>query len=109
MFGGRKAFFEACALDAIKQNRTHEIEINGSEVLLVNDEGTIHALSPYCTHDGGNLDAEEVHDHQIECPRHGARFDVRTGEVTRMPAVYGLTRYPIKIENGKVFVELKDK
>ncbi|MCB2198301.1 Rieske 2Fe-2S domain-containing protein [bacterium] len=106
--GGAKKFFEACAVDDVKLNQTHEVEVNGEDVLLVNDGGEIHGLSPYCTHDGENLDAEEVHDHQVECPRHGARFDVRSGEVTRMPAVYGIASYPIKVENGKVFVEVDE-
>lgn len=106
--GGAKKFFEACAVHDVKLNRTHEVEVNGEDVLLVNDGGEIFGLSPYCTHDGEGLDAEEVHDHQVECPRHGARFDVRTGEVTRMPAVYGIASYPIKIENGKVFVEVDE-
>lgn len=106
--GVSRKFFHACALGDVKLNRTHEVEVNGEDILLVNDEGDIHALSAYCTHDGENLDAEEVHDHQIECPRHGARFDVRTGEVTRMPAVFGIAAYPIKIENGKVFVEVDE-
>ena len=106
--GGRKQFIHACALSDIKLNQTHEVEVNGEEVLLANDNGTVYAVSPYCTHDGENLDAEEVVDHQIECPRHGARFDVRTGEVTQMPAVFGIASYPIKIEDGQVYVEVDE-
>ena len=42
---------------------------------------------------------------EVECPRHGARFDVRTGHATRMPAVGALTTYPVSIENGQVYAE----
>lgn len=106
--GGSKKFFEACEVDDVKKNRTHEVEVNGEKVLLVNDEGEINCFSPYCTHDGQDLDAEEVVNHQLECPRHGAHFDARTGEVLQMPAVVDLAKFPIKIEEGKIFVEVDE-
>src|SRR5205807_2189460 len=44
----------------------------------------------------------------VECPRHGSRFDVRTGQVTGLPAVIPAKTYPVTVENGEIFVELRD-
>jgi len=46
-----------------------------------------------------------VLDYQIECPRHGARFDIRTGAVTRLPATDPIPTYPVKIEDGLIYIE----
>jgi len=97
----------ACAIDDLEVNTTKLVEIDGKLVLLANDEGTIHALSGYCTHDGQMLDGEEVHDGQVECTRHGAMFDVQTGDVTQMPAVTGLKKYSVKVDEGMILVAIE--
>jgi len=92
--------------DELPEGSAKTVEIAGKKILLVNDEGEIYALSAHCTHDGEELNAAEVHDHEVECPRHGARFSVETGDVTRMPAVYGLATYDVRVENGQIHVEV---
>ena len=73
--------------------------------IVLNIDGEIFAIADLCTHDGGPLEDGEVCDHQIECPRHGARFDVRTGRVTRPPASDPIPTYAVKVEDGMVYVE----
>ncbi len=97
-------FVDVMAVDDLPENKTMIVEAGSKRVLLANDEGEIRAVSPYCTHDGGDLDGEEVDDHEIICHRHGARFDLRDGSVTRMPAVFGLSTFETKVENGRIFV-----
>ena len=102
----KKQFVDVMAVEDLPMNRTMIADAGGKRVLLANDNGEIHAVSPYCTHDGGDLDGEEVEEHEVACHRHGARFDVRTGEATRMPAIFGLTAFKTKVEDGRIFVEI---
>lgn len=64
------------------------------------------ALQDLCTHDDGPLGEGTVVDGQVECPRHGARFDAKTGAATRMPAIVPVKTYPVKAENGDILVQL---
>jgi 3-phenylpropionate/trans-cinnamate dioxygenase ferredoxin subunit len=59
-----------------------------------------------CTHDGGPLAEGELSDHVITCPRHGARFDIRTGKALSFPATQPTPVHEVKVEGGDVFVRL---
>jgi len=65
------------------------------------------AIEDRCSHDDNPLDEGDVEDGQIICPRHGARFDLATGEARRMPAVAPVRTFPVKVEGGAVFVEVE--
>jgi 3-phenylpropionate/trans-cinnamate dioxygenase ferredoxin subunit len=75
-------------------------------IALANVDGEYYAIDDVCTHDGGSLDQGEVFGHEIECPRHGAHFDVRTGEALTLPAVFPVKTYPVRIEGNDILVEL---
>ena len=81
------------------------VEVDGVEVVVVNVEGRYYALEDVCTHDGGPLGEGKLEGCQLICPRHGARFDVRTGAALTMPAVEPAPTYEVRIENGDVLVE----
>lgn len=81
-------------------------EVDGTFVALFNVGGEFFAIADICTHDGGPLAEGELRDQAIVCPRHGARFDVRTGEVISFPATEPVPAYPVRIRGGKVEVEL---
>ncbi|WP_374686666.1 non-heme iron oxygenase ferredoxin subunit [Promineifilum sp.] len=81
----------------------HEFEED--TVIVLNVGGEFYCIADLCTHDGGPLADGELHDHQIECPRHGACFDVRTGRVTRLPATEPIPTYRVRIEDGAIWVE----
>lgn len=76
------------------------------EVLLCNVEGSIFAIEDVCTHDGGALDQGELQGACIECPRHGAIFDVRTGAVLALPAVIPLMTFPVEVRDDDVYVDV---
>ncbi|MXX88778.1 MAG: Rieske 2Fe-2S domain-containing protein [Boseongicola sp. SB0677_bin_26] len=59
-----------------------------------------------CTHEQVHLADGLVMDYEIECPKHNATFDYRTGEARRAPACVNLATYPVKIENGSVWIEI---
>lgn len=79
-------------------------EIAGERIALFNVEGKLYVLRDVCTHDGGILTGGTLRGYIIECPRHGAQFDVRTGAVVRMPAYVGVDTYPVHIEGNDVFI-----
>lgn len=79
-----------------------------THLALANVNGEIYAIEDVCTHDGGPLGEGEVLDFEVECPRHGARFDVRTGKVTAFPAVVGVKTFPVRVEDGEVKVVIED-
>ncbi|MDE0696935.1 MAG: MocE family 2Fe-2S type ferredoxin [Boseongicola sp.] len=59
-----------------------------------------------CTHEQAHLEDGLVMDHEIECPKHNATFDYRTGEAKRAPACVSLATYPVRIEDGSVWIEI---
>ena len=59
-----------------------------------------------CTHEKVNLGEGLVIDYTIECPKHNGQFDYRTGEAMRMPACINLKTYRVKVENGRVLIEI---
>jgi len=69
-------------------------------------DGTWGAIDNVCTHDGGTLGEGELEDCAVECPRHGARFDLRTGEVLALPAVFPVNAYPVRVVDGRVEVKI---
>ncbi len=81
--------------------------INGRSIALFNADGTIYAIEDICTHDGGPLVEGELDGYEIECPRHGARFDIRTGRALRMPAFEPIETYEVRIEGDEILVAVE--
>jgi 3-phenylpropionate/trans-cinnamate dioxygenase ferredoxin subunit len=77
-------------------------EIDGLPIVLYSLNGKYFATGDECSHDGGPIGDGEIDGNEIVCPRHGARFDVRTGKVTGMPAVADIPSYPIRVVDGKI-------
>jgi 3-phenylpropionate/trans-cinnamate dioxygenase ferredoxin subunit len=85
--------------------RTFDIPDGGS-VAVCNADGKLYAVEDVCTHDGGPLGEGILEGCAIECPRHGAQFDIRTGEVLRAPAYLPIRTFPARAENGAIQVEI---
>jgi metal-sulfur cluster biosynthetic enzyme/nitrite reductase/ring-hydroxylating ferredoxin subunit len=84
------------------------VEVEGEMVALFHVDGAFYALDDVCTHDGGPLADGELRDHKISCPRHGAKFDIRTGAALTMPAVRATRAHDVKVEGHGVWVRLRD-
>ena len=82
------------------------VTAGGRRLALCNVNGQYYAIDDVCTHDGGPLDQGELDGIEIECPRHGARFDVTTGRATCMPAVVPVKTYDVRVEGGEVQVNV---
>jgi len=83
---------------------------DGTEVVLVCVNASIFAIQAICSHQQAWLDGGWVHPeaHEVECPLHEGRFDVRTGEPTRLPPIDPIKTYPVRMEGGEIFVAKGD-
>lgn len=78
---------------------------DGVEILICNVDGRLYAIEDVCTHDGGPLDQGTLEGACVVCPRHGATFDVRTGEALTLPAVVPLMTFALDVEGDDVYVD----
>ena len=78
----------------------------GKRLLICHTDEGFFAVDDTCTHDDGPLADGWLEGHAIECPRHGARFDVRTGKVLCLPAAVGIRSYPVTVEGDDVKVSM---
>jgi len=86
---------------------THRVvDVDGAQIAVFNVNGQYYAIEDVCTHDGGMLTGGPVENDEVICPRHGARFCVRTGEALSPPAFEPVATLPVRIENG--IVEVRD-
>ena len=99
-------WIDVAAAEDLIQGGVSLVDVNGTEVAIFNIAGRLYAIEDVCTHDGGTLADGEVQGFEIECPRHGARFDLRTGRVTAPPAWEDIGTFPVRIRNGRV--QIKD-
>ena len=83
-------------------------EFSEETVVVFNVDGEFFCIADLCTHDNGPLEDGELEDHEIECPRHGARFDIRTGKALCLPATSPVPTFAVKVENGDIYVESPD-
>ena len=97
---------EVARTEDIPVGKVIVVEAGGRRIALCNYDGTIYAIDDECTHDRGSLDQGELIDNEIECPRHGARFDVTTGRATCLPAVLPVKTYKVVVNGGTVAVEV---
>ena len=100
------AFRQAAKLDDIAPGQVKVVTLGDEDVALCNVAGVIYAVANVCTHDGGPLGEGSLHGDQIECPRHGARFDVRTGAVKSLPAIVPIPTFQVKVDGKDILVEV---
>ncbi len=83
--------------------------VGGREVVLCMLDDQVHAVDGICTHEDLPLDGGEVDDGVLECPWHGARYDIRTGRVLALPATRPIAVYPVQVDDeGVVYVDLPE-
>lgn len=81
-----------------------QVEIDGSLVAVFNVDGTFYAIDDLCTHDGGELAGGAMDGDVVICPRHGARFCLRTGAALTPPACEPVRTYETRVTDGTVEV-----
>ncbi len=76
---------------------------------MANVNGEFYAFADVCTHDGGPLAEGELQGFTVRCPRHGAKFDIRTGKALTMPATRATVAHEVKVVDGDVYIRLNEE
>lgn len=82
------------------------VTAGGKRIALCNTGEALYAIDDMCSHDRGPLDQGKLIGNRIECPRHGAQFDVVTGKALTLPAIRPIKTYNLRVEDGAVEVEV---
>jgi 3-phenylpropionate/trans-cinnamate dioxygenase ferredoxin component len=97
-------YYEIGPADELLNGERLFVEIGEFQIVLFNIAGGFFAIADLCSHDDGPLGDGEVEDHQVICPRHGARFDLRSGAVLSLPASEDIPAFPVIVEDGQIKV-----
>jgi naphthalene 1,2-dioxygenase system ferredoxin subunit len=99
-------WIDAAAHSEVPEDDVIGFDAGGVELALYGVDGTVYATAGICTHGHARLCDGFLDGHEIECPLHQGKFDIRNGNATCAPATEAVRVYPVKIENGRVFVDL---
>ena len=99
-------YLRVSKIEEILPGQARSFEVEDLQVLICNVDGELYAIEDVCTHDEASFAQGEWAGCEIECPRHGARFDVTTGNVTALPAVLPLETFPVRINEGNVEIDI---
>ncbi|MDE2744495.1 MAG: non-heme iron oxygenase ferredoxin subunit [Chloroflexota bacterium] len=95
------------SLDEIEPGTARVVEAGGQSIALCRvEEGDLYAIENRCTHDDGPLGEGELDGDRIECPRHGALFDVTTGRAVTLPAIGKVRCFAVSVDDGQVQIEV---
>ncbi|HRE49533.1 MAG TPA: non-heme iron oxygenase ferredoxin subunit [Aggregatilineales bacterium] len=95
-------FITIAAAADLKSGERIVVEVKDHYIAVFNVGGTYYAIEDICTHDDGPLAEGELTEYVIECPRHGAQFDIRSGKNLSLIAPRPVARYEVRVENGQV-------
>jgi 3-phenylpropionate/trans-cinnamate dioxygenase ferredoxin subunit len=94
----------ACAED-IAVDKSKRVVVNGISIAIFHLEDGYYAIDDTCPHQGASLAFGELTTGVIACPRHGALFNVRSGEVLSLPALCGVRSFPLEIREGSIYID----
>ena len=92
----------------IPAGRAEVFDVEDRKIAVFRLEDGFYAIEDICTHDGGPLAEGEIEEDQVICPRHGARFNIKTGDALTLPAVTPVESYPVRVEGNELFIGLPD-
>ncbi len=93
-------------LAALPAGHTKTVTVNDQRILVCHVAGQFYAIGDVCTHDNGPLGEGRLEGYEVECPRHGARFDVRTGHVVCFPAIRPVPTYTVTVHGQSLLIEV---
>lgn len=97
-------FAKVASTNEIAPGQCLLVTVKGTDIALFNVDGNFFALSNACTHEEGPLAEGEISGHEVICPWHGAKFDIRTGEVLGPPAYDAVTCYEVHVSGRDIEV-----
>lgn len=101
-------FLRVCKTSEIPDPGKRTFAVDDTLVVVVRIAGKFYCLDDICTHDGGPLGDGLLTDYALACPRHGAQFDVRTGEALTMPATEKTVVHEVQVRGDEVYVKLQE-
>ncbi|MBP7274663.1 MAG: Rieske (2Fe-2S) protein [Kiritimatiellae bacterium] len=102
-----RQWLDVCAeTDFLETDRREWTGPDGEEVIVIRKDRQYFALSNQCTHAQALMIGATIDGYEIECPLHGARFDIRSGRVTAPPATTSLKCYPVRVADGRVWIRI---
>lgn len=101
-----ETWMEATSVDKVPADDVAAFAVQGRDIALYSVDGEIYATDNICTHGHARLCDGFLDGHEIECPLHQGKFDVRNGAALCAPLTENIRSYPVRIEGGKVFVDL---
>ena len=99
-------FHKVATTSDLDEDEAMQVVVEGKELALINLDGELFALDDICTHAYASMSDGYIEGNCIECPLHGAQFDIRTGKAETPPATEDLVSYKVKVEDGDVFIGL---
>jgi 3-phenylpropionate/trans-cinnamate dioxygenase ferredoxin subunit len=99
-------FVAVATLEEIGPGERLFFDVDRRSIVLFNIANGLYAIDDLCSHDGGPVGEGEVEGHAIECPRHGARFDLESGKALNLPAVVDIAAYPVRVEGDQILIGL---
>lgn len=98
-------FVKVAEIEDVQVSQMMAVEVNDERICLANVNGKYYAIGNVCTHMGGPLAEGKLEDYIVQCPWHGSRFDIRSGEVVRPPAMKPESTYEVKVENNDILIK----
>ncbi len=98
-------FLEALKTEEFADGEMKLTELNGKAITVAHVGADYYAFDNACTHKQCSLSGGTLEGAEVVCPCHGGKFDVKTGQATALPAVSPVTTYPVKVENGSIYVQ----
>jgi 3-phenylpropionate/trans-cinnamate dioxygenase ferredoxin subunit len=103
-------YIKVASIKELPAGQTKRISpMKGEYLLLCNVEGEFYAIDDFCTHDGAILGFSELYGCEVECPRHYARFDVKTGAALTAPARTPVRTFPVRVTGEDVEVGMEER
>jgi 3-phenylpropionate/trans-cinnamate dioxygenase ferredoxin subunit len=99
-------FIPVALVDEVPNGERIILEIDDLVIAIFNIAGEYFAIADVCSHDDGPVAEGKLNENEIECPRHGALFDIRTGKALTLPAVVDIPAYPIQVEGDDILIGL---
>ena len=97
---------KALKLSEIAENTSKFVEISDKKIAVFNVDGEFYAIDDTCSHAEASLSEGEVFDCIVECPLHGAEFDLKTGEATTLPATKAVNAYKTDVDDEYLYLEV---
>ena len=97
-------YTKVASLSELSSGEMKMVTVDEEDILLANVDGTIHAVSDLCSHADASLSDGYIEEGEVECPLHGSRFNLTTGEALNLPADEPLKVYEIKVDCDDILV-----